>query len=305
MAGYLGHSFRWPTSNLKLKKKVLVIGGDSRIATSLIKELTARGDQVIYTSRRNEGLGSLFLDLNYVENFLESNPPDADIVVICAAITKFEVCRIDPQAAYQINVSAPLKIAVYYSGRGARIVFLSTSAVFDGKTPFAHPASLPNSKNEYGKLKAEAERLLTSLDKNIAILRFSKIIVPSENIFSLWSATLEKGETVSAFTDQYISPLTLHDALNVLLAVINDTEDGIYQFSANGDISYYEIISQLVYKSGGRTDLVLKDKAEKKGIPMKEIFRYNSLESSRVEKLLGSPSPAPLAFLTDFSSRSK
>lgn len=286
-------------------KKILVIGGDSHIATSLIDVLRDRGDHVAYTSRRRDNPRALFLDLINVALFLESDPPSVEIVVICAAITKFDICRNDPETAYRINVSAPVKIAEHYLNLGARVVFLSTSAVFDGHTPFVHPTTQPNSKTEYGKLKAEAEKLLTSLDRNIAILRFSKIIVPTENIFSTWLATLKKGKTISAFTDQYISPLTLDHALEVLLAVINDSEDGIYQFSAKGDVNYYDIISNLVNILGVSPNLILEATAKEKGIPITEIFRYNSLESSRVEKLLGSPSPQPLAFLTEFSSRLK
>lgn len=279
------------------KKDILVVGGDSIIAKSLITKLRLRGDVVTKTSRRVDSPDSVFLDLQDVDAFLQGNAQHFDVVVFCAAVTKFEICRDNYSYSYEVNVNGPLKIAEYYSKKNARIVFLSSSAVFDGKTQFENSLKKPNSTNLYGKLKAEAERQLQDLPDRVSILRLSKIIDPEKNIFVNWQSDLKKGENIKAFADQFISPLTIEMAIKALLSVIDDHESGIYQFSADGDISYFAAINELAARNSINKNLISKGFAAESGIPLNEIFSYNSLDSSRVKALLNVNSPGATDFL--------
>ena len=205
-----------------LHQRILVVGGNSKIARPLIDVLLSRGDTLFKTSRRNAESGALFLDLLNVDSFLQKDPPDVDIVVFCAAITKFEDCRKDLKQAYAVNVSGPARLASYYAKAGAKIIQLSTNAVFDGKTPFVSASTAPNARNGYGGLKAEAEAEFIKINGNVAILRLTKIIIPGNNIFFNWLSELQQGQEIRAFKDQYFSPVTIDLAIRAILAVIDD-----------------------------------------------------------------------------------
>ena len=281
-----------------MSKKKLVIGSNSKIGRPLIDALERRGDIVFKTSRRRNESGALFLDLLDIDAFLQNDPPEVGMVIFCAAITKFDECRKDLKQAYEVNVAGPVRLAAYYAKAGAKIIQLSTNAVFNGKNSFESASTTPNAVNVYGRLKADAEAEFIKINGGVSILRLTKIIIPQKNIFFSWLQSLQKGEKIKAFKDQYFSPVSIDLAIRAILAVIDDDNEGIYQFSANGDISYFDAAQKMAQIFGINEELVVATSAAKNGIPQDEIFRYNSLDSSRIEGL-NIKSPEPFDILND------
>lgn len=281
-----------------MEKTFLVVGSNSKIGRYLIPALENRGDIVYKTSRRKDEYGALWLDFLELDSFFQNNPPAVDIVVLCAGKTKFEDCRNFDRNVYEINVDGPVRVASFYAKKGAKIIQLSTNAVFNGERPFVSDLTIPNGVTGYGCLKAEVESQLINLNSRVSILRFSKIITPIENIFFSWLQCLQKGEKINAFKDQFISPVAVKLAISVILAVIDDDNGGIYQFSACGDISYFEIAQKMVRMCGFNEGLIYAESAAEIGIPKDEIFRYSSLDSSRIESLK-IISPDPFSILND------
>jgi dTDP-4-dehydrorhamnose reductase len=276
--------------------KVLLIGKESSIGNLLAPRLKREGFEVIITSRRENKDDSIQLDLLDLDNFLK-NPPKVDVVVILAAISKFKDCRENFVQANIINKEAPIKLAYHYSQFGTKIIFLSTSAVFDGSKPNISSLELQNGKSEYGKMKALAEQELLRINGNVSILRFSKVISEKTNIFSTWKDQLLKGDVITCFKDQYISPIDSRLACDVIALIIKNFKKGIYQFSANFDMSYYGIAVELsklinVNKSNIKPILAIDNQ-----INQDEIFRYTSFDTSRILKEFNIPAPSPIDFL--------
>ena len=123
--------------------KHLVIGGDGRVGSALVRELQYRGLDYAFTSRRDtQRSSSHYLDLSKPL----TNVPIADTIYLVAAIPSFVAAEDDPRATWRVNVDAPLAIA---GGQPeAHIVFVSSDAVsFCGHT-------------EYGRQKAHVEAAL-------------------------------------------------------------------------------------------------------------------------------------------------
>jgi dTDP-4-dehydrorhamnose reductase len=87
--------------------------------------------------------------------------------------------------------------------------------------------------------------------------------------------------------------VTIDLAIRAILAVIDDDDNGFYQFSAKGDISYFEAARRMAQMYGISEELIVETSAYKN-----EIFRYNSLDSTRIERLNIIP-PDPFAILND------
>ena len=129
--------------------RVLVVGGNSFIGARLVEKLRQAGHEVLFTTRSICNL----LDL-------PQKLPSADIVYICAAMTKAFECERKPAQAHRINADAPRAIADLV--HPAKIVFLSTDAVEDA------------SRTIYGETKWRAEIKLDRYDP--VIVRLSKVI---------------------------------------------------------------------------------------------------------------------------------
>ncbi len=276
--------------------KILLIGKESSISILLASRLKNEGFDIITTSRRSEKNDSIQLDLLDVDSFLK-NPPIVDIVIILAAISEFKECRNRFEEANIINKEAPVKIACHYSQFGTKVIFLSTSAVFDGCSPNISSLELQNARSEYGKMKALAEQELLRMGRNICVLRFSKVITEKINIFSTWKDQLLKGEVITCFKDQYISPFNSNLACDILVLLVKNFKNGIFQFSANSDMSYYEIAIELskllnVNKKNIKPVLAIDNQ-----IHQEEIFRFTSLDSTRVLNEFNIPAPSPIDFL--------
>ena len=127
--------------------KALVIGGGF-IGTALVPALQSRSFEVESTDRSTCLLSNL-----------PDRLPRADVVFICAAMSKFIVCEADP-LAYRVNVDSPYRIALLT--KPAKVVFLSSEAVEKAL------------HTNYGMQKALAEQLLLPLGARIA--RLSKVI---------------------------------------------------------------------------------------------------------------------------------
>ena len=133
--------------------KAIVIGGDSSIGAALAAALSERGDSVCCTTRRSTPANphSIQLDLSFF-NVDAVKLPQADIAFFCAAITRFAFCRENEELSRQVNVFAPISLASRLVAAGTRVVLLSTSAVFDWRSP--HVPSQP-AQSRHSLRKAE------------------------------------------------------------------------------------------------------------------------------------------------------
>lgn len=278
--------------------KAIVVGVDGSIGRALSSALSMRGDTVIGTTRRAaEGNGDLIhLDLAGAQVETVSLPP-ADVAIICAAMTGLAECRRNPSLSRQVNAVAPTLLARRLTDAGTRVVFISTNAVYDWQSPLV-PASRPtNPSTIYGEQKADAEATLAALGEAVVILRLTKVLTPDLALFYGWIKALGAGESVQAFTDMHLAPVTLDDAVNALLALSGSNESGIFQISGSRDISYSAAARHLARCIGAPLELVTETEARKLGFPQAEITTFSSLSSERYAQLTGWVPPDPLASL--------
>ena len=114
--------------------------------------------------------------------------------------------------------------------------------VFGGDKPFYSASDKLNPKGIYAKLKAEVENeIILKYQKHVSIIRFSKIIDSKYILFDGWIKDLIKGRSIEAFGD-YFSPIYISHSAEVLEKICKDELSGIYNFSSQDQISYYEAL---------------------------------------------------------------
>ncbi|HEV2263941.1 MAG TPA: sugar nucleotide-binding protein [Stellaceae bacterium] len=270
---------------------VCVVGADSAIGAALTQALHTRGHQVVGTTRRAEnvrGPDKIFLDLAAEA---VTSLPATDVVVICAAMARFEDCRRYPDQARCVNVFAPKKIAERALHGGGRVILLSTSAVFDCLKPRRRADEPRTPRSMYGCLKAEAEAELLSLGARTSVLRLTKIVQPGRGIFQTWIEELSRGGSVKAFMDHTLCPLPLSAVVDALAAIVENREDGIFQVSGADDLSYAEAARLLAGAVGVSRDNVTAVPAAVAGLAPEDVTPFTSLDTSRLHGLTGFVSP--------------
>jgi dTDP-4-dehydrorhamnose reductase len=271
----------------------LIIGADGTIGGFLSEFLIAREISTWVTTRHPNKTSpqSVFLDL--AQDYSTWQMPSSSIrtAIICAAITSQKVCEDNYEESYNINVRATVELARRLVNSGVFVVFLSTNLVFDGSNSFSKPDAAVRPQTVYGRQKAEAERLLSSLsDRSISIVRLSKVIDKRFQLFRNWIVSLKESQEINPFHDLYFSPISIEFVANLIFKLHQYHLGGIIQVSATEDISYADAATYLAQKLRVDTSLVKPISCQSLGTNINPP-RFTTMNSERIKELgLASPS---------------
>ena len=278
-------------------RSALVIGGGGLIGSALSNALSQLGIHVMLTSRRNTP-PEIFLDLVSVPLNLE-RLPKIDVVYLCAAISRFEDCERFPLLARRVNVTAQVELARHFFLQGARVIFLSTNAVFDGRHEAPVEDQLVNPGSLYGELKSDAERELRDLAKQYAgalvICRFTKVFGANSPLIVDWIKKTKDHHRVEAFSDMKISPVSLRFAVEGLIRCGISKYTGILHFSGQEEFSYFYFASALARTYGGSDGYIYPAQS---GKPK----RHNKLSMKITEQIIGMRAQSLNSLLEDLIS---
>lgn len=197
-------------------------------------------------------------DLEYTRVFFDQIEPEA--IVHLAAISKPADCLADPDYSYKINVVVPAYLAQYARARNIPFYFASTDLVFDGKAGPYDYSDHPNPINLYGKQKYEAERRILDIHPGAAVLRLPLLYgyTPGRHNFLMeWIDQLRAGQQITAFTDEYRSPLYVRDAVRGILQLLRKRKAGIWHLGGPERLSRYEMAMQITQALGLNPALVV------------------------------------------------
>jgi dTDP-4-dehydrorhamnose reductase len=277
------------------KSSILVVGADGTIGSALVSALRTTNQSVFETTRRKDGeihSSRFFLDLaNPTANW--SLPANIAIAFILAAQTSTEYCRRYPRDSRLINVDNTVSLAEALVKRGARVVFLSSSQVFDG-TISSVAANHPQSpKTEYGRQKAEAEVRLLSLNGGVQIVRVTKVLSKKTNLLQEWLTRLKAGEVIRPFSDMVLAPVSLSFLISVLVNLIESSEGldaqlgSIIQVSPGEDVTYSVMAEYLAAGFGIPQELIRPMKVAESSIQYEWIPANTTLDASDLERVFG------------------
>ena len=107
-----------------------------------------------------------------VQHVVQETKPDW--IVLAAAYTDVDGCESNRELAFAVNRDGAINVAGAAKEVGARLMFLSSDYVFDGKNTTPYEVSdLRNPQSVYGQTKAEAELRLLELMPECCIIRTS------------------------------------------------------------------------------------------------------------------------------------
>lgn len=193
--------------------------------------------------------------------------------IICAAIRQMDYIKEHPEETANVNVKATIKLIKSLSDAQIKPVFISTSAVFDGKKGAYEENDKPNPICEYGKQKLIVENYIRKNHPDALILRFDKIIGTDpldDHLFSEWNRNLKKRQTIKCIKGQIFSPTLVDDVARASLLAVIYNLSGTYHVANPERISRYDLAKKFVKATGF------------KGIRIKEIdYKTLKLKDAR------------------------
>jgi dTDP-4-dehydrorhamnose reductase len=272
--------------------RALIVGVDGMIGRALLAALAAAGVACTGTSRRPDRAAAVHrLDLREAPDV--DALPAADMAFLCAGLAKEAACLADPAQARQVNVESPIAIARAMRGRGASVVLLSSTAVFDGSTALRGEAEATCPRTAYGRLKEEAECRILDLG-GTAVLRLTKVFPRDMPLLAGWRRALSAGEAIKPLHDTNVAPVTLSQVTDALVALGRARAEGIFHQSAARDVSYAAIARHLAARLHADVSLIRPWSRSEAGIVEPDWGPHTCLATGRLTRLTGFQPPEPL-----------
>lgn len=264
--------------------KILVIG-DGALGNAAAHQARKSGHEVSQTSRKDKQL--IQFDLKDEQKFI--NIPKTDWAIIATGISGYKECEDNPESRL-INVERTVDLCRQLLEQGTKILFPSSTAVFDGKTAFVKPNTPTSPETEYGHQKAEVENFLLQYPDQAAIVRLTKLLDCDTTLITDWLKKLAAHEDITPFRDLTIAPVLFEDAALACCRIMENGGGGIFHCSGPQEISYLEFGHLLCKKSGFDCTLI-------KPASCKNFLDYCpehcGLDSTATEKFIQFKFPVP------------
>ena len=184
-----------------------------------------------------------------------------DVAILLAAISDIDECERRPEPARAVNVRGAEHVADACAHSGARLVFTSSAAVFDGTQHGYNESDPPTPLSVYGSTKALAEDTISRKLPSALILRLALAIGFAEGsgtnaMLNKFTAKLRAGESVSFPDYEYRNPIDAETLSCFLLELLNRGAAGIVHVGATESISRFELGVRLAEKMGFPPHLV-------------------------------------------------
>lgn len=181
-------------------------------------------------------------DFATVKDLFSQVKPDA--ILHLAAQSKPNFCQVNPQLSQTINVTATLNLARLCAELGIPFVFTSTDLVFSGKNAPYKESDSVSPINIYGQQKAAAEAQILNIYPQGVICRmplmFGQPSPVANSFIQGFIKTLQSGETLSLFTDEYRTPVSSVTAAKGLLLALEKCQGEIIHLGGKERISRYQ-----------------------------------------------------------------
>ena len=264
-------------------KKILVIGADGTIGSSLVEKLKSLNHTVISTTRQIDTTNAERIYLDLSSDIVDWIPPSSiDVVYFCAAQTSVSYCENHKTESKKINVENTLILIDILTRVSKKIVFLSTSLVFNGKTPLVKPIDDYEPQCEYARQKVDVEKALLALGRDDVIVRITKVLHEKNPLFNQWITDLNKEQVINPFDDFRMAPISLDYLIKILVLFLDHTAQKIYQLSGDRDITYLQAAQYLANILDKDSDLIKPISSQSLNDVNSYNPQYTTLDSTRL-----------------------
>jgi dTDP-4-dehydrorhamnose reductase len=220
--------------------KVLILGATGLLGQALVREWT--GDEVLAMGSRDVDI----CDPAKVREMIGNGRPNW--IVLAAAYTDVDGCESHREVAFSVNRDGAVNVAEAARQAGAKLIFLSSDYVFDGKKTSPYEVEdKRNPQSVYGHSKAEAEINLMKILPHCCIARTSWVFGAGGRCFPDTILRLAANRpALDVVNDQRGCPTYTVDLARAIIQLCRKNAGGIVHVTNAGDCSWFEFAQEII-----------------------------------------------------------
>jgi dTDP-4-dehydrorhamnose reductase len=229
--------------------RLLVTGAGGQLGRDVVDVCTAAGDEVVACDHAALDVS----DREQVLQVVAAAAPDA--VVHAGAWTDVDGCENDPDRAYAVNALGTRHVAEAARMVGARVCYLSTDYVFDGRgeRPY-HEWDATNPLSVYGRSKLGGEAALGPQD---TVVRTSWVCGRhGRNFVRTILGRAAQGQRLTVVDDQHGCPTFTEDLAVMVRRLLVARLPGLFHVTNQGATTWFRLARDAVEAAGFDTGLV-------------------------------------------------
>ena len=226
-------------------------------------------------------------DQKAIETFVDEH--EIDGIVNCAAYTAVDKAEDNQELCTKLNATAPEYLAAAVEKRGGWLIQISTDYVFDGTNHTPYVESDPVCPNSvYGRTKLAGEEAAQKACQKTMIIRTAWLYSTFGNNFVKTMIRLGKERPeLGVIFDQIGTPTYARDLAVAIFAAINQgVKPGIYHFSNEGVISWYDF-TKAIHRIAGITQCHVRPLHTSEYPTAANRPHYSVLDKTKIKTVYG------------------
>lgn len=240
--------------NFYMHKRYLVTGCKGQLGFDIVRELNKRG---IYDILALDVDDMDITNKRIVDKIIGEYKPE--YVFHCAAYTAVDKAEENEEIAYKINVDGTKNIANTCRNIGAKLIYISTDYVFDGKqkeNESYKPDDEVNPLSVYGKTKYLGELAALENPKTFVVRTAWVFGLNGNNFVKTMLKLSENHDSLNVVSDQIGSPTYTVDLAKLLVDMSETDKYGIYHGTNSGYTSWAEFADYILKDTDTKVNYV-------------------------------------------------
>lgn len=288
--------------------KIFVTGVGGQLGHDVVNDAIGRGHEAVGsdTAEQYSGVadGSAVTTARYVQlditdqaavaATIERIKPDA--IIHCAAWTAVDAAEDEENKAkvHAINVDGTRYIAEAAKAVNAKMLYLSTDYVFDGKgeRPWQPDDKNYAPLNYYGQTKLEGELAVSSTLEEFFIVRIAWVFgLNGKNFIKTMINVGKTHDTVRVVDDQIGTPTYTFDLARLLVDMIETDKYGYYHATNEGGYISWADLAEESYRASGMSTKVVRVSTAEYGLSKAARPENSRLDKSKLVECGFKPLP--------------
>lgn len=220
--------------------RILITGGSGLLGANVAKDLSSKHE--VFATHFDKSPISIsnvkFMKLDvsdqkHVNEVTQKVSPE--LVIHAAALVDSKFCEQNKKEAYSVNVVGTGNVAEAAEKVNAKMVYLSTGFVFDGKKGMYKEEDGPNPLSYYSKTKLYGER---EMQKFPGQLVFRTDIygwnIQSKSSFAEWViGSLRRKQEINLYSNIFFSPILANDLSEIFVKAAEKGLKGVFHVAGS------------------------------------------------------------------------
>lgn len=227
------------------KKKVLVTGVNGQLGEELVR-LFSKDSSFLVFPKTHQDLD--IINRKQVGLVLQKEKPD--IIIHCAAWTNVDAAARTPEGAMKVNAEGTKNICEAAQKVNAKVVYISTNEVFDGKKGIPYlEDDHTNPINAYGESKLKGEQYCQSILGDACIIVRSSWLYGPASINNFPNKIMQRAQEqgfLRVVNDEISTPTYTPDLAAAMKKLLEKNISGIFHLVNRGRASRYDWAKEIL-----------------------------------------------------------